>query len=130
MSQANEAVFSSPGPDKVYQEYLEKGEFRIQQCNSCNKHIYYPRTLCSHCGSNDMSWVEPSGNATVYAVSIVNRRVEKGGPYNVVLVDLDEGPRMMSKIEGVDHEAVNIGMKVKARLDSSGDKPIIVFDQV
>ena len=130
MKQANNLVFSSPGPDKIYQEYLDKGELRIQYCDSCSKHIYYPRILCTHCGSRNLSWVKPSGNATVYAVSVVNRRSEKGGPYNVVLVDLDEGPRMMSKVVGIDHEALCIGMKVKARLDSSGDKPLVVFDQV
>ena len=77
-----------------------------------------------------MAWVEPSGRGVVYAVSVINRRAEKGGPYNVVLVDLEEGPRMMSRVEGVDHNAVKIGMSVKARVDTTGEKPMVVFDQV
>ena len=129
MSEANEPVFTQPGPDKVYQEYLQKGQFCIQRCNACQSHVYYPRALCSHCGSYDMAWVEPSGRGVVYAVSVINRRAEKGGPYNVVLVDLEEGPRMMSRVEGVGHDAVKIGMSVKARVDTTGEKPMVVFDQ-
>ena len=48
--------------------------------------------------------------------------------YNVVLVDLAEGCRMMSRVEGIDPQAVKIGMAVRARIALSEDGPFIVFD--
>jgi hypothetical protein len=65
----------------------------------------------------------------VYAVSIVNRGADKGGPYNVVLVDLAEGPRLMGRVDGVANEAVRIGMAVKARVGKgAAGEPCVVFD--
>ncbi len=64
-----------------------------------------------------------SGGGTVYAIT-VNRTRE--GSYNLALVDLDEGPRMMSRIEGV--ESVKIGSRVQARIADLGGEPMIVFD--
>lgn len=116
------------GPDHEFDEFLAKGEFRIQCCDGCGRHVFYPRLVCTHCGGNDLRWVNTSGRGTVYAVSVINRRPEKGGPYNVVLVDLEEGPRMMGCVIGVDNETVCIGMPVKSRVDSEGNAPRVVFE--
>jgi hypothetical protein len=65
----------------------------------------------------------------VYAVSVVNRSADKGGPYNVVLVDLAEGPRMMGRVDGVPPDTVRIGMAVRARVgQGAGGEPCVVFD--
>ncbi|HMM71340.1 MAG TPA: OB-fold domain-containing protein [Rhodocyclaceae bacterium] len=125
---STESAFSGPGPDHVFQQYLSKGEFRIQRCRDCGKHVFYPRLTCTGCGSIALEWVQPSGSGTVHAVSIVNRQADKGGPYNVVLVDLKEGPRMMGRVDGIPHEAVKIGMAVKAKIDTSGEAPFVAFD--
>jgi len=122
---------AGPGPDTRYAEFLARGEFRIQHCRSCRQHQFYPRLVCTHCGSTDLAWVQPSGRGVVYAVSVVNRSAEKGGPYNVVLVDLAEGPRMMSRVDGVAHDAVRIGLAVQARVaPGAGNEPCVVFDAV
>ncbi len=127
MGTTSETVFVGPGPNRVYQGYLEKGDFRIQRCDGCGKHVFYPRLTCSHCGSIALKWVTASGRGVVYSTSIVNRKAEKGGPYNVVLVDLAEGPRMMSRVDGVSNEQVKIGMPVKAKIESGGNEPFVVF---
>ena len=118
------------GPDNEFDAFLDEGEFHIQRCRSCGKHVFYPRLACTGCGRNDLEWVRASGRGTVYAVSVINRRPEKGGPYNVVLVELEEGPRMMSCVVGVENEVVCIGMAVKSRIDSEGDAPRVVFESV
>lgn len=115
-------------PDTCYAEFLTRGEFRIQHCRSCRQHQFYPRLVCMHCGSVDLAWVQPSGRGEIHAVSIVNRSAEKGGPYNVVLVDLAEGPRMMSRVEGLASEAVCIGLAVQARIAAGPGGPCVVFD--
>ena len=117
-----------PGPDEVFAKYLQSNEFRIQHCCNCDAHIYYPRLVCNQCGSVDLEWVPPSGRGIVHSVSLVNRRVEKGGPYNVVLVDLAEGPRMMSRVDGMAHEDVHIGLSVQAQVaDGVGGEPCVAF---
>jgi Predicted nucleic-acid-binding protein containing a Zn-ribbon len=69
----------------------------------------------------------PSGLGTVYSTTIVRRKAEDGGDYNVALIDLKEGVRMMSRVEGISPEAVAIGMSVQARIiDDQGGK-LVVF---
>ena len=55
-------IFDGPGPEQVYHEALKAGTFQIQHCSSCGKHVFYPRVVCSHCGSPELSWVAPSGD--------------------------------------------------------------------
>ena len=124
----SDAWTSGPGPDALYAQFLARSEFRIQHCRGCGTHLFYPRLACTRCGGVDLEWVAPSGRGVVHAVSIVNRSTEKGGPYNVVLVDLAEGPRMMSRVEGVANEALRIGMAVRSRVASGADGPCVVFD--
>ena len=65
-------------------------------------------------------------DGTVYAVTVI-RKKDRAENYNVVLVDLDEGPRLMSRVDGIDHDAITIGMKVSAQIIAEGDKPLLVF---
>lgn len=113
----------SDGPDAQYQAYLRAGRFMIQRSKSTGRSVFYPRVAVPGTGETDLEWIEASGGGTVYAIT-VNRARE--GSYNIALIDLDEGPRMMSTIEGV--ETVPIGTKVRARIAERGDGPAIVFD--
>lgn len=106
--------FEGPGPEAVFQEGLEKGELRIQLCGGCNSHIFYPRAICPHCGSADLAVKPASGKATVYATTVVRNRPEDNNDYNIAVVALEEGPRMMTRVVGIDPGAVKIGMAVEA----------------
>lgn len=119
--------FTGAGPFKVYQENLANGEFRIQQCNGCGKHVFYPRALCKHCGSPDLKWVVPSGKAVVYSTSVVRQRPEKGPDYNVALVDLEEGTRMLTRIVDIAPGDVQIGMQVQGFVGEIDGEPAYVF---
>jgi uncharacterized protein len=111
------------GPEAQYRAFLAEGRFRIQRSRSTGQHVFYPRVAAPGSGAADLEWVDASGLGTVYAIT-VNR--SKEGSYNVALVTLDEGPRMMSRIDGV--ETVAIGTRVKARIASEGGTPVVVFD--
>ena len=104
------------GPEKQYFDKLAAGRFEIQKCAGCGKHVFYPRVLCPHCGADRLDWVAPSGRGTVYSTTVVRRKPADGGDYNVCLVDLAEGPRMMSRVVCIPPEQVRIGMAVAARI--------------
>lgn len=122
-----EIIEAGDGPLHAWQAALEAGRFTLQCCDACNRHVFYPRVICPHCAGNSLQWVKPSGLGTVHSVTIVARRVEKGGPYNVVLVDLDEGVRLMSRVDGADLDEIKIGMRVQHDIARDSDKAILVF---
>jgi len=123
----NNKEITNPGRLQTYEDNLAKGVFRIQQCRDCGSHVFYPRQLCNHCGSSELKWVDVTGRGTVYSTSTVRRRPEKGGDYNISLIDLEEGPRMMSQVMGMDPEDVVIGMEVSAHVGLIDDQPAVVF---
>jgi len=124
---SKEIPIENPGPLQTYEDNLAKGEFKIQQCKDCGQHIFYPRQLCNHCGSSSLKWVQPSGRGTVYSTSVVRRKPERGGDYNISLIDLEEGPRMMSQVMDVEPTDVAIGMAVSAHVGMIEEKPAVVF---
>lgn len=111
--------------DQRYFGALAEGRFEIPRCTGCGKFHFYPRVLCPHCGSQALEWQAPSGRGVVYSVTIVR----KGGDadYTVALVDLDEGPRLMSRVVGTPVEQVCIGMAVRSRIDTVDGAPLLVF---
>lgn len=119
------------GPDAAYAAYLAQGRFMLQRCGACDRFVFFPRLVCPHCGGTSLHWAQASGNATVYSVTTVRRKPQYGGDYNVVLVDLDEGPRMMSRIEEAAPDAISIGMRVRARIacgpGTAGETQFVVF---
>ena len=122
--------FDGPGPERRYYDYLKEGRFMIQRSKSSGNYNFYPRVMEPGTGVADLEWVEASGDGTVYATTVNRQRPEKGGDYNICLVDLAEGPRMMSRVVGIKPDEVKIGMKVKARIDTIGDHDAVVFEPV
>ena len=118
---------STTGPEHDYKQKLALGSFEIQKCTACDKHVFYPRVICPHCGADKLGWVAASGSGVVYSSTVVRRKPDAGGDYNVALVDLAEGPRMMSRIVGLEPAAVKIGMRVKARVATDGEARIVEF---
>src|SRR6185312_10944329 len=109
--------FSGPGPAAIYRDNLVAGTFALQICTACgDKAVFPPRAICPHCGGTALSWQDASGAGTVYATTVVRDRAEKGGDRNIALIDLAEGARLMSRVEGLAPDAVKIGMAVKARI--------------
>lgn len=102
----------------------------LQRCTACSRHVFYPRVLCPHCGATALEWVPASGLGTLYSVTVVSRRPEQGGNYNVVLVDLDEGVRLMSRVDGMAADDVRIGLRVCHDIVRQGDECILVFRPV
>lgn len=113
---------------RSYQDALDHGRFQIQHCGACGHHNFPPREICPGCGAPDLKWLLPGGDGSVYAVTTVRRKPQAGGDYNVSLIDLDEGVRLMSRVEGLAPPDVRIGMRVRARVLQQAGRGLVVFD--
>jgi uncharacterized protein len=116
------------GIQAQYQQALSEGRFVIQHCAGCGRAIHFPREVCPHCGGIDLKWVEAQGGGTVYAVTTVRRKAEAGGDLNVSLIDLDDGPRLMSRVTNLPPDQVRIGQRVKARVGQEQGASLVVFE--
>lgn len=115
------------GTDAEFQRHLDEGRFKIQRARRSGHAFYYPRVAEPGTGDTDLEWFEPSGQGVVYSTTVV-RVKPPGEPYNVALIDLDEGPRVTSKVVGISPDAVRIGMRVRARIDAGDGKALLVFE--
>ncbi|HEY1300915.1 MAG TPA: acetyl-CoA acetyltransferase [Stellaceae bacterium] len=112
----------SKSPLAIYQEHLERGELAYQWSPEANRAVFYPRVLCPFTGSERLEWRLSAGLGTVYATTVTHPR--EGAPYNVALIDIDEGFRLMSRVEDAAPEDVRIGMRVEFRVHRpGGDEP-------
>ncbi|KQU89754.1 DNA-binding protein [Variovorax sp. Root318D1] len=118
------------GVQAFHQGELDAGRFLLQRCGDCGRHVYYPRESCPHCGGASLEWKTPGGLGTVHAVTTVRRKPADGGDLNVSLVELDEGVRLMSRIENLAPASVRIGQRVKARVQVKDGRGLVLFDAV
>ncbi len=97
----------------------------VQRCRECGTAQYYPRNVCASCGSSDIQWVESAGKGTVYSYTVVHRApsaaFSKDVPYVLAIIELAEGPRMMSNIVDCDPGEVSIGMDVEVGFEIRAD---------
>lgn len=121
---------SEPGVQLRLQQALDQGRFLIQRCGDCACAVYFPREACPHCGSPALHWETPGGQGTVHAVTTVRRKPQDGGDLNISLVELDEGVRLMSRVEGLPPAEVQIGLRVSARVAVVDGRGLVVFDPV
>ncbi len=97
-----------PEPTPETEEFwagTRRGQLRIQRCNACGKAYFFPRPFCPFCSSKDVAWFTASGRGKLYSY-VINHRPAYGfrddAPYVIAVVELDEGPRMMTNIIGVE----------------------------
>ena len=115
------------GIDAAFQHFLDEGRFMIQRSRASGRAFFYPRVAEPLTGATDLEWFSPSGIGTVYSTTVV-RTKPPAEPYNVALVDLDEGPRVTTRVVGIPASDVKIGMKVRARIEQADGKALLVFE--
>lgn len=113
-----------------YWDGAKRHELRLLRCGGCGAYRFHPFRSCPSCGSQERSWHAVSGEGTVWSWCVFHRPYFKGFeaelPYNVVLVELDEGPRLYANLVGVPNQAIRIGMKVRARFEDVTDAVTLV----
>jgi uncharacterized OB-fold protein len=114
-------------PFKTYIDHLERGELAYQFSPAAGKAVFYPRVLCPFTGSDALEWRVSMGLGTVHATTVVYPA--EGAPFNVALIDCDEGFRLMSRVEDIAPEQVKIGQRVRFRAHrpGGGEAPYPVF---
>lgn len=114
-------------PDAEFRAFLGEGRFMIQRSRGDGGFVFYPRAISPGTGARDLEWVEACGRGRVYSTTVVRKKPPEPS-YNVALIDLEEGPRMMSRVETLDPAAVLIGANVQARIIQQDGEPVVVFD--
>lgn len=115
-------------PATIYQEHCARGELAYQVRTDTGEAVFYPRFMSPGTAEPTLEWRVSKGEGTVYTTTTIAPR--KGDAYDVSMIELDEGFRMMSRVEGIDPMDVEIGMRVKVRMHQPGgdEPPYPVFD--
>ena len=99
-------------------EALTRHELYFQRCRDCGTKRLYPRALCTACLSSATEWVRASGRGIVYSFTVTHQNQSPGFrdelPYVLAIVELEEGPRLMTNVVGCAPDAVRIGLPVQA----------------
>jgi uncharacterized OB-fold protein len=120
---------------RAFWDGLRDGRLLIKHCTACGAFHYYPRPFCPTCWSDDVEWYEASGRATVYTYSTVyvNDLPPFGPqvPYVAAVVELEEGPRMMTRLVDCTKDDITLGMPVEVTYTDLDDElKIAVFRPV
>jgi uncharacterized OB-fold protein len=111
-----------PAPESVpYWEAAAKHSLQIPRCNSCGNFWFPPSASCPHCLATDFAWTPVSGRGKVFSFVVFHRVYhpawEGDVPYVVALIELEEGPRMLSNVVGIPVDQVRCDMAVKVVFD-------------
>jgi uncharacterized OB-fold protein len=109
-----------------------RGELCLQRCNTCDRFFFYPRSFCRYCTSREVEWHATSGRGKLVSYVIDYRPLPPATPNEpqiIALVELDEGPRLLTNIVGVEPEPENLPLDacVRVAYQRRGDQSLPVF---
>jgi len=120
--------YDLPVPDRSTQSWWDataRGRLLLARCRSCGRAHYYPRPFCPRCGGEDVSWEEACGDAVLYTWSVVHANdlppFRDKVPYIAAVVDLAEGPRMMTNLVECEPDALCVGMTLRLAFEELGE---------
>lgn len=118
------------GPQGMFKKFLrDVGKLHLQCCDACDLFFFPPRVLCPHCGGSEVKWCRVSGDGTVYASTTVRSSGSGEPDHNVAVIELDEGPRIMSTVQGASSADPLIGSRVSADISREGGNFLLVFSK-
>ena len=111
--------------NRPFWEGCREGKLLLQFCDACQQYQFYPRLYCMHCTSGRLRWVEASGRGVIYSYTIIHQNKSPefiaDVLYNVAIVQLEEGPRMMSNIVEIDLANLRVDLPVSVVFDPVND---------
>ncbi len=131
------STFTSPIPKaqpvltavtERYWRSAAEGELWVQRCAACGRCQHYPSGMCRSCWSENVDWIRAAGTGTVWTFTVVSKpghpAWEPEAPYVLALVELDEGPRMMTNVVDCEPSTVYVGQRVRLAPPAAGQPPL------
>ena len=113
-----------------YWDAARRQELVIQRCDGCEHWLFPPRAHCPACGSGRLVWRPVSGRGSVYSFTVAHRPPHpvfaEQCPLTIAIVELEEGPRMMTNISGCEPGQVKVGMSVAVAFEAIDDSDILL----
>jgi uncharacterized OB-fold protein len=121
-----------PAPESLpFWEAARAHRLLLPRCNACSRHWFPPARRCPHCLSSDFVWAEASGHGRIYSFVVFHRvyhpAFESDVPYVVAIVELDEGPRLLTNIVGTPAKEVRCDMRVRVIFEDFNDYTLPKF---
>lgn len=114
----------------------KEGKLMLPKCEDCGQVHWYPRHICPHCHSMNLTWVEGSGEGTIYTYAVqhmVFGKWAEQAPFVTAYIDLKEGDRMLTVLRGVDPqkpEEIQIGAAVRVEFEQADDETFVPYWRV
>ncbi len=112
--------------NRPFWEGCKQGKLLLQYCDACQRFQFYPRLYCMQCGAQNLRWVEASGHGMVYSYTIIRQNkspeFRDDVPYNVALIQLEEGPRMLSNVIDIAPGDLRVDLPVTVVFDPVSDE--------
>jgi uncharacterized protein len=121
-----------PRPDRdtaPFWEAQRNHELRLQRCSSCASFRFPVTPLCPECRSFDFEWTQCSGRGNVYSYTVVHHQTHPAfpTPYTMLLIELEEGPRLIGRLRAKPDARIAIGAQVRVEWDDVPSQPLPVF---
>ena len=109
-----------------FYSFCKQGELRFQRCGACGQWRHVPREMCAACGSSQWSWERSNGRGTLFTWTTAARPLHPGfkdsAPYAPVVVEMEEGVRLLSEMSDCTPEELEIGMPVEVEFTAVTDE--------
>ncbi len=111
------------GLNGEFYAFLARGELRLQRCSACSTWRHPPRLRCAHCGSHDVTWDPATGRGRVYSWTVTHRAVDPAftPPYAILVVELEEGPRLVGNLRGLEPSELVLDLPVVVEIEHASD---------
>jgi uncharacterized OB-fold protein len=110
------------GLNAEFYAYCAAGELRFQRCGSCGAWRHPPRYRCGACGSGDWSWERSSGRGRIFSWTVTHQLLDPAYadelPYAIVVVELDEGPRLVGNLRGLAPASLRLDLPVEVEFEA------------
>lgn len=126
MSEYTKPLPELSGHTGEFYGFCRRGELRFQRCTSCAAWRHVPREMCAACGAWEWEWARASGRGSLFSWIVVARALHPAfdteTPYAPVVVEMDEGVRLLSEMVDVPPDSLEIGMRVEVVFDPVTDE--------
>ena len=129
VERASKPIPQPDEPSRPFFDGAQRGELMIQRCTACGAFLAPGSRACTECMSEALEWLPASGKATLYTFAVMHQKYHPGFfddlPYNIAVVELDEGPRLNTNVVGIANDDLRVGMPLVVTFEEVGDGVVL-----